>query len=249
MVNVSLRDRNNPQASSYGTGHKPGSTLHTVIWAIVFGLVAGGGVIWWMTRGGHAAPETAFAVHPVLGATTLTVSSDLVRFPAARRDGPIDRLDLLFAWPDLSPADEMAAATLRAAGEADPLIFVTVTAQQEGVLDSTDRLDLVYSRVFSDNAWAGPAGLVGVALSAEAGYAGEELYFEPEGEAPFVTRCLASTDPALAQTCMREISVADGLAVLYRFDKSILPEWRTLEAAIRARIEGLVTPVEESAAP
>jgi hypothetical protein len=240
MVNVSLRDRNNPDSSSYGTAHRSSTLLHALIWSIGFGLALGAGAIFWMTRSRPDPGVAAVDVHPVIGSTALTVSSDLIRFPAARQDGPIDRLDLLFAWPSLSVADEMAAATLRANGEIDPLIFVTVSAQT-GALDSTGRLDMVYSRVFSDEAWAGPAGLVGVALSAEAGYEGEELFFEPEGENPFVVRCLASNDAAIAETCMREVNIGGGLTVLYRFDKSLLPEWRTLEAAIRTRIEGLVT--------
>lgn len=239
MVNVSLRDRNNPDPSSYGTGRRSGTVLRALIWSIALGLALGAAAIFWMTRSRPAPPVEAVEVHPVIGDTRLAVASDLIRFPAARQDGPIDRLDLLFAWPELSAADEMAAATLRAAGEIDPLIFVTVSAQTGG-LDSTERLDMVYSRVFSDNAWAGPAGLVGVALSAEAGYAGEELFFEPEGESPFVVRCLASNDAAIAETCMREVNAGSGLLVLYRFDKSLLPEWRALEAAIRARIESLV---------
>jgi hypothetical protein len=240
MVNVSLRDRNNPEASSYGTRQKSGTLLHALIWSIALGLVLGGGTIFWLTRSPPHPEVDPVEVHPVIGGTTLTVASDLIRFPAARQDGAIDRLDLLFAWPDLSAADEMEAATLRAGGQIDPLIFVTVSAQT-GALDSTGRLDMVYSRVFSDDAWAGPAGLVGVALSAEAGYEGEELFFEPEGESPFVVRCLASNDAAIAETCMREVNIGSGLAALYRFDKSLLPEWRVLEDAIRARIEGLVT--------
>ena len=239
MVNVSLRDRKNPEPSSYGTPPKSGTLLHALIWSIALGLAVGAGAIFWMTRSRPTAEVAAVDVHPMIGTTALTLSSDLIRFPAARHDGPIDRLDLLFAWPDLSAADETRAATLRASGEIDPLIFVTVS-EQTGALDSTGRLDMVYSRVFSDNAWAGPAGLVGVALSAEAGYEGEELFFEPEGESPFVARCLASADAEIARTCMREINVGSDLAVLYRFDKSLLPEWRALEAAIRARIEGLV---------
>jgi hypothetical protein len=240
MVNVSLRDRNNPDPSPYGTRRKSGTLTHALIWSIAFGLALGAAAIFWMTRSRPEPEVAAVDVHPVIGETAITVSSDLIRFPAARQDGPIDRLDLLFAWPELTAADEMAAATLRAAGEIDPLIFVTVSAQT-GAPDSTGRLDDVYSRVFSDDAWAGPAGLVGVALSAEAGYEGEELFFEPEGENPYVVRCLASNDAAIAETCMREVNVGSGLLVLYRYDKSLLPEWRALEAAIRARIEGLVT--------
>jgi hypothetical protein len=247
MVNVSLRDRNNPDSSSYGTRRRSGTLLHALIWSIALGLTLGAGTIFWMTRSRPEPEVAAVDVHPVIGETALTVSSDLIRFAAARQDGPIDRLDLLFAWPALTPADEMAAATLRASGAVDPLIFVTVSADS-GAPDSTERLDSVYSRVFSDEAWAGPAGLVGVALSAEAGYAGEELFFEPEGDRPFVVRCLASNDAAIAETCMREVDIGSGLTVLYRFDKSLLSEWRTLEAAIRARIEGLVT-TEQTLSP
>lgn len=223
-----------------GHGRERAALLQALILAVVLGVAVGGGVLWWMTRSKPAGEQMAVDVHPVVGDTTLAVSTNLIRFPAARRDGPIDRLDLLFAWPDLTPANEKEAAALRAEGESDPLIFVTVTERQEGALDSTGRLDLVYTRVFSDDAWAGPAGLVGVALSADAGYAGEDLYFEPEGELPFVARCLATEDPAIAQTCIREINVAGGLAVLYRFDKSLLQEWRVLDQAIRTRVEGLV---------
>src|SRR2546429_523748 len=71
-----------------------------------------------------------------------------------------------------------------------PLVFVTITARATE-LDATARLASVYGRFFEGPATSGPAGLTGRALTPDSGYRGEVVYFTPNQQAPFVTRCLA----------------------------------------------------------
>lgn len=174
-----------------------------------------------------------------IGGTSLLVPGNMIRFDAGRKPGATERIDLMLLWPELEGLTAANAARFRPTPSGPPpLVFVTLRAS-DSAGDSTSRLDEVYTRFFSDEAWAGPAGLVGVRLDEKSGYAGEDLFFQAESDKPFVARCLAAREGGLPETCLREISV-EGLSVTYRFDKPLLEEWNDLDAAVSARVERLI---------
>lgn len=178
-------------------------------------------------------------VHLKVSDEALVVPANMIRFPAERRDGAIDRVNLLLHWPDLDGFSKANADTFRDTNTGAPLVFVTIFAKDANY-GTTGWLDRIYTRYFSDHAWAGPNGLVGVKLTEESGYAGEDLFFEPESAEPFVARCMTDGQPELAATCLREILIDDNLIARYRFDKALLGDWEKMDPAIRGLIEGMV---------
>ena len=69
-------------------------------------------------------------------------------------------------------------------------------------------------------------------------YAGEILYVGArDGEQAFAARCLRENGlPAGSHSCMRDINLGRDLSVTYRFSRELLPDWRRLDAAIRAYV-------------
>jgi hypothetical protein len=178
-------------------------------------------------------------VNLFIAGTALTIPANMIRFAAARHSGATDRADLLLHWPELDGFAEHNAAVFRDIEPTAPLIFVTILGR-DADFGTTGWLDRIYTRYFSDDAWAGPDGLVGVRLAEDSGYAGEDLFFQPDATEPFVARCTPEGNSEMPSTCMREILIGDALIARYRFNKTLLGEWEKIDPAVRARVEGFV---------
>lgn len=185
-----------------------------------------------ITRAGLTSDARPLTI--VVAGTRLTIPANLVRFRASRHDGPADRIDMLLLWPELDGFSEARADAFKSDSPTAPLIFATIGPQTSG-LDTDERLSAVYSRFFTGNAVAGPAGLAGRRLSDDSGYRGEIVYFSPEGAAPFAARCLGEATAEMPATCMREVALGKGLALLYRFNLALLQNWQDMDARLRER--------------
>ena len=63
------------------------------------------------------------------------------------------------------------------------------------------------------------------------------------GKDPFVARCLSG--PSAAESlapCERDIQVGDDLSLTYRFPQELLAGWPALDAAIAAKVAGILKP-------
>jgi hypothetical protein len=165
----------------------------------------------------------------------------MIRSGRTRRGGAVERIELALHWPTMSGYTAELAEDFRQGPPVAPIIYATI-APRETPVDSTGRLDTVYARFFEGTAVAGPQGLVGRRLSADSGYGGEIVYFDPANRTPFVARCPAEVSPDMATTCLRDIAVAGDLSLLYRFDRSLLGDWRIIDDAVRRLAAGFVAP-------
>ncbi|HVY20567.1 MAG TPA: hypothetical protein VHA70_10885 [Bauldia sp.] len=180
-------------------------------------------------------------VHLAIGPEELAIPGNMIRSDRTRRGGPVERADLALFWPTLEGYSPQLADVFQNAGPNAPLIYTTISTRDEP-LDSTGRLDEVYSRFFVEKPLPGPSGLVGRKLSAESGYGGEIIYFIPSEPRPFVARCVADGTPEMPAMCLRDINFGRGLSVLYRFNRSLLPQWRQLDAGIQKLVTGFIVP-------
>ena len=188
-----------------------------------------GGVI---AMGGHTDDATLREV--VIGADTLAVPSNMIRFDAARRSGPASRLDLYLRWPQMDGYSEDARDAFNHAGNRRDILFLSFEEQMMS-RDMSGRLEPIYRALTEGPGRAGPAGLTVHAFSAESGYVDEVLIVgDDHGERPFVARCLAgeAARQSLAP-CERDIHVGDGLSLVYRMPAELAPSWREVEQAVR----------------
>jgi hypothetical protein len=176
-----------------------------------------------------------------VGAEELLIPGNMLRSERTRRGGPVERADLALHWPNLEGYSDALADAFRDDGANAPIVYATISTRDEA-LDSTGRLDEVYSRFFVDKPLPGPAGLVGRRLSAESGYGGEIVYFMPSEPRPFVARCLAEATPEVPATCLRDVNFGRGLSVLYRFNKDLLADWRRLDTGMQKLVGSFVVP-------
>lgn len=180
---------------------------------------------------GRSSDPTLIKV--VVAGEILSVPANMIRFPAQRRGGGFESLELLLHWPSLEGYSEHRAEAFRDGSTLAPLIYVTISPR-DNPLDADARLIGVYKRFFTGPAIEGPSGLVGRHLSVDSGYRGEDVFYANQGSQRFVARCLAEATAEVPATCIRDINIGAGLTMLYRFNRFYLGDWRTMDAGLRA---------------
>lgn len=194
-------------------------------------------VVLWRDDPGHETSETSpEPVAVTVAGHDLRVPLNAIRFPAQRVPGPQARLDLAVIAPDWRGRTAADAARFDAPAETSEVVWVTL-APAGGELDSAARLATVYARFFVGEPLEAPAdlGLVGRRLSPQAGYVGEEVWFEPGVVRPFVARCWPLAPGGAPTACLSEEAVG-GLMVSRRFARARLGQWRDLRTGLSARL-------------
>lgn len=180
-------------------------------------------------------------VELAIAAETLTIPANMIRTGKVRRGGAVERAELVIHWPEITGYSEALAEDFREGAVAAPVIYAAIAARDAPV-DSTGRLDSVYARFFIGKALPAPDGLVGRALAPESGYGGEVIFFAPDEPRPFVARCFAEETPEMPATCLRDIHFGTSLAMIYRFNRNLLADWRALDREMRRLAAGFLAP-------
>jgi len=151
----------------------------------------------------------------------------LARSPHAR----FATLRLAMTWPVLSATDGTAQ------GPEGTTILVDLDSSP-GRESLRARLEPFYRRLARGGELAGPDGLKMLTLSPRGAETTDLVAYDPSAPNGFIVRCRKDT-PAGTAVCHRAISFAPGLELRYRFDQTLLPDWRRLDSAVKARFEAM----------
>lgn len=190
---------------------------------------------WWQVWG-PTPPPPPYPVPVELGPVTLVVPSNMIRSPAGTNTRA-SSLELVVHWPTLEGYSEGRAGAFLSSDERAPLLFISIRPA-DGRFGPNERYVHVYRRLLADFPRIGPGGLVAQTFRTGFGYDGETLYVSPVPAQPLVARCAA--DKMATETCLVEYRSAHGLDVAYRFRRSLLSRWRSLDRSVRALIDGFV---------
>lgn len=190
-----------------------------------------------VSRAGHSGNSGLERI--VIGKDALNVPGNVVRFSSQRRASGTERLDLYMHWPSLSGySDDLVEVFNRQ--QVDPsIIFLTVEPRRMS-RDMGERVAPLYSNFFTGEEQDAGGGLRKRRLSAEAGFLDEELYFEAGSSRPFATRCMREGAAIASPYCLRDLHFGSNLMVTYRFHRSLIGDWRRLDAAIRQRMAAML---------
>ncbi len=197
------------------------------------GIVLGGE---WIGKrielGGHSDSRQVFTVE--IGRDRLSLPANMIRFETQRRDGPAERADLYFLWPEMDGYSPEKSARFNDLSQNRGLVFMQIT-QSVMSRDMSGRVAPIYSRFFEGAAAPVADGLTLHRFKPEAGYGGDVLLTAPrKGKGDYAVRCVLPEPPAASNSadCQRDFMAGQDLSVLYRFSSDLLPQWRELDAAI-----------------
>jgi hypothetical protein len=175
------------------------------------------------------APLDAPRLPISIAGVVFNIAPAAIRFPVQRRAGPQDRVDLAYVWPDLSPPDSHASASIAR-------LFVAIEPAQSTLLPS-ERLRSVYPRYADTPSASGPGGLVIAAFRDDSPYAGEDLLYDPASPDRFLVRCDRSHGPLIHAMCLYE-RPDGGAALTFRFPRDWLDNWAAVVDATDRLIDG-----------
>ncbi|MBB2970891.1 hypothetical protein [Mesorhizobium sp. RMAD-H1] len=188
--------------------------------------------------GGHTDDVTVREI--VIGNNVLTIPANMIRFPAQRRDGVANRVDLYLKWPEMAGYSAQARSEFNFTAARRQLLFLSIEPRTMS-RDMAGRYLPIYSALIELPGTPGPAGLTLYSFRQTSGYINEELAVSSTGgDTPdFVARCLEeNVAKEMAGACERDIQFGDGLQLLYRFPRHLLGEWRALDEAVRSFAAG-----------
>jgi len=113
----------------------------------------------------------------IVAGVTFNIEPAAIRMPVLRRPGTLERVDLAYLWPSLTPPDPALRPTVGAPVDPNERLFVTI-ASGDGTLPLIERVQTIYPRYLVPEPTAGPDGLTLRGFRDGTPYQGEELVFE-----------------------------------------------------------------------
>ncbi|GGA82872.1 hypothetical protein GCM10011491_07890 [Brucella endophytica] len=191
-----------------------------------------------IAMGGHTDDATMREI--VIGNDVLRLPSNMIRFPAQRRDGIANRVDLYLKWPEMAGYSAETRNDFNFATAKRQLLFLSIESRTMS-RDMSGRYQPIYSTLIEQPGKAGPTGLAIHTLRADSGYTDEELVVSSAENGPpaFVARCLnENAAKGMAAPCERDIHFGKDLQLLYRFPRDLLSNWRALDEAVKTFAAG-----------
>jgi len=186
-----------------------------------------------------SAPLVPKSVTVAVGPVQFLLPENLIATAYQRRlarspDARFAVLRIALAWPQLSETDT------RVRSPEGHAILVDLDSSP-GRESLRARLEPFYRRLARGGELAGPDGLKILTLSARGSPATDLIAYDPSTANGFITRC-RKNKPVGTAVCHRTISFTAGLELRYRFDQTLLPDWRLLDSAMLSRFEALQAP-------
>lgn len=157
-------------------------------------------------------------VHQTLAGRSFAIPATWLADSVAKRSGFTTEIDLRLPLP-LGPR-----------GAITPIDIALVPLSR--VVPSANLLDTVYLHRFMPSERPGPPGLVGKPLHRAGGYADETVWYDPTSPDPFVAKCMSAPGDTGPSRCLRTVRLGNGIAGIYRFDASVLVNWRQFDSAV-----------------
>lgn len=175
-------------------------------------------------------------VEVVVGRDVFSIPANMIRFAGQRRNGNAQRVDVALLWPHgdgYSPAKREAFLN---AGADRKVVFAHIEPRTMPH-DMSARLEPLYSTLVSGEPRSGPGGLMLQSLETGRGYEDEELALAQTGTggAVWVARCQLA-DGKTVPICLRDIHIASGTSLTYRFPRAMLADWQAIEKMVLDKV-------------
>ncbi|MCV0429108.1 MAG: hypothetical protein K5905_26950 [Roseibium sp.] len=195
---------------------------------------------YWSKYWQNGATET-FGKKPVtlsVGTVEVTLPLEFIttsrqRYRALGADTNFKTLRLSMTWPFLD-APPLHTNVFSDSADNERTILVELESNP-GRESLRARLDPFYRRLARGGEIRGPDGLKILTLSSRGSPTSDLIVYDPSVQNGFIARCLKKVATGRS-ICHRAIVLASGLELRYRFDRSLLPDWRKLDKSIIRKI-------------
>lgn len=156
--------------------------------------------------------------------------------------GEIQSIELAVRWPPpklafLASGDTSATALSLRGG-----LFISVQRRSTG-FNARDRIATMYPAYLEGTAEAGPADLTVQGFSKGTVYDGQKLYVGNRETDPVHYLCFETEQELAPALCRGERPLMDRFTLIYRFHRSHLADWRSIEETV-TQLRSALQPTE-----
>ncbi len=167
-----------------------------------------------------------------VGGRVLHIPANYLEYESARQGGDRREIALYALLPDMSGWSNWSAQTFTDNSADSPVVEMRIR-QDNLNLSEADRLQRVYmGYIVNPRGTAGPHGLKQYAFRADSGYHNEDLFVGQTSTGILVMRCVRLGPDVTSPNCMRDMPVARGVSLFYRFKRAHLSKWREIDESM-----------------
>lgn len=191
------------------------------------------------------ASESSEKVDMMIGDSQFLVPSNFTRYPLQRVGGTQNEIDLHALLPELAPY----SIERREAFEdntSDAMVVHIKIHLAENLLPASRRFDEIYSRHLASLVPVpGPTGLQRYDFSENSGYRDQDLFVDERGGTqPLLLLCFRETVIIFSPNCTRTFQINDTVALTYRYKRTQMERWETIDRTITALVESFIVASE-----
>ena len=169
----------------------------------------------------------------VVGGTTFIIPENFTQFPRARRGGIRENIALYARLPEYAPYSTALAPEFESGNAHSPIVHFQIESYR-APLDERQRINRSYMpKVIDPEGEEGPAGLTLYRFAPDSGYHSEDLFIGNDEQGGLVVlRCTKQMSDLLFPYCRRDTKLTATVGLSYRFRRTRLEEWRSIDAGI-----------------
>ncbi|HEY0106229.1 MAG TPA: hypothetical protein VGB91_09110 [Rhizomicrobium sp.] len=178
----------------------------------------------------------------------LWIPANYLQYASARQGGTRKDLALFAILPDMAGWSNWEASSFSGNTPDSPVVFLLIR-EERVTLSEADRLSRIYLAYVTDpRGRPGPFGLTQYTFREDSGYRNEDLFVGQTASGVQVLRCVRLSSTVPSPSCLRDLPVAHGVALSYRFKREHLSRWRMIGDGIDRLVVSFERPPKPQAA-
>jgi len=156
------------------------------------------------------------------------IPANYLQYESLRQGGTRREIALFALLPDMNGWSNWEAQTFAGNAPNSPVIYVLIHDEKLNLTEA-DRLNRVYmGYVTNPRGETGEFGLRHYKFRQDSGYHAEDLFVGDTANGPMVLRCVRLSSDVPSPSCLRDMPVASGVSLSYRFKRAHLAQWREI---------------------
>ncbi len=179
-----------------------------------------------------------------VGGKPFHIPANYLLYAAARQGGERKEIAIFALLPGFTGWSNWDADAFASNAADSRVIYLTLRQDRLG-LSEADKFRRIYLDYTTDrDGQADAFGLRHFGFRQDTGYRSEDLFVGDSTKGPIVMRCVRPSAAVPSPSCLRELQLAHGIALSYRFKRAHLEEWRSIAANVDSLIAGFAKPVQ-----
>ncbi len=168
----------------------------------------------------------------------LWIPANYLQYESARQGGVRKDLALFAILPDMAGWSNWEASNFSGNTPDSPVVFMLIREERVNLTEA-DRLSRIYlAYVTNPRGEPGPFGLTQYTFREDSGYRSEDLFVGETASGVEVLRCVRLSATVPSPSCLRDMPLAHGVALSYRFKREHLARWQMIGEGVERLVGG-----------